>query len=104
MQSLAHYERALKPIDQDSDSDALSVSDSDNESNVNPQKRMSTGGSNRSKTEDLAERLRATSISSPHMRVVESPPVKPPRPVESPPAKPPRPTKLPSENARYCSI
>lgn len=106
VQSLAHYERALKPIDQDSDSDALSVSDSDNESNINPQKRMSTGGSNRSKTEDLAERLRATSISSPSKstRAVESPPVKPPRPVESPPVKPPRPTQLPSENARYRSI
>ena len=93
VQSLAHYERALKPVEQDSDSDAWSVSDSDNEGsrNVRAQRQMSTGGSGKSVAEDLAQRLRATSLSK------ESPPPKPPRPaaVESPPPKPPRPTQLP---------
>ena len=100
MQSLAHYEKAMKPVEQDSDSDAWSVSDSEEETGgegrpakkvtVGPQKRMSTGGSSGRSAiaEDLAQRLRATSLSQ------EAPPPKPPRPVvddESPPVKPPRP-------------
>ena len=99
VQSLAHYEKALKPVEQDSDSDALSVSDSDQDApkqkGVLKQKRMSTGGSGRSAiAEDLAQRLRSTSLSQ------NSPPPKPPRPVmESPPAKPPRPAPA-SMNAR----
>ena len=106
VQSLEHYEKALKPVEQDSDSDASSVSDSEEERGRGPQqqgiqqqKRMSTGGSGRSPiAEDLAQRLRATSLSS---STQESPPPKPPRPVmeESPPVKPPRPT-LPSMNIR----
>jgi LAS seventeen-binding protein 5 len=98
VQALAHYERASKPIEQDSDSDAWSASDSEDDgSKVRPQKRMSTGGSS-SVAEDLASRLRATSLSK------EVPPPKPPRPaaVESPPAKPPRPMPLPSATARFC--
>src|SRR5271156_2761279 len=35
VQSLAHYEKALKPVEQDSDSDAWSVSDSDGEGEGN---------------------------------------------------------------------
>jgi len=98
VQSLAHYEKALKPVEQDSDSDAWSVSDSEEEEGqrrvgreVVTQKRMSTGGSSGRSAiaEDLAQRLRATSLSQ------EAPPPKPPRPVaveeEAPPAKPPRP-------------
>jgi LAS seventeen-binding protein 5 len=89
VQSLSHYERALKPVEQDSDSDAWSVSDSDDETRraPRPQKQMSTGGSGKSVAEDLAQRLRQTSLSQ-----RESPPPKPPRPtMESPPPKPPRP-------------
>jgi LAS seventeen-binding protein 5 len=99
VQSLAHYEKALKPVEQDSDSDAWSASDSDEDGpkqkNVPRQKRMSTGGSAKSPiAEDLAQRLRATSLSQ------DSPPPKPPRPVmERPPVKPPRPPP-PSSNAR----
>ena len=100
VQSLSHYERALKPVEQDSDSDAWSVSDSEDErpKNVRPQKQMSTGGSGKSVAEDLAQRLRATSLSK------ESPPPKPPRPtaVESPPAKPPRPPQISSPVSRYA--
>lgn len=98
VQALSHYERASKPIEQDSDSDAWSASDSDGEgSKVGPQKRTSTGGSS-SIAEDLASRLRATSLSK------EVPPPRPPRPVavESPPAKPPRPMPMTSANARFC--
>lgn len=93
MQSLAHYEKALKPVEQDSDSDAWSASDSEEERDTKhpvPQKRMSTGGSARSAVaEELAQRLRATSLTS-----QDSPPPRPPRPTaaEIPPAKPPRPT------------
>ena len=99
VQSLAHYEKALKPVEQDSDSDTWSVSDSDGDSpkqkRVPRQKRMSTGGSGRNTVaKDLAEQLRTTSLSQ------NLPPPKPPRPVkESPPAKPPRPPP-PSMNAR----
>ena len=102
VQSLAHYEKALKPVEQDSDSDAWSASDSDEDGpkqkKVPQQKRMSTGGSARSPiAEDLAQRLRATSLSQ------DSPPPKPPRPVmEKPPVKPPRPAP-PSSNARLIS-
>jgi LAS seventeen-binding protein 5 len=92
MQALAHYEKAMKSVDQDSDSDAFNASNSDEERATKPvvtQKRMSTGGSGRNAiAEDLAQRLRATSLTQ------ESPPPKPPRPiVESPPAKPPRPMR-----------
>ena len=110
VQSLAHYERALKPVEQDSDSDAWGVSDSEEEEEEHaggeemmmgrrtmqsgmgvPQKRMSTGGSSGRSAiaEDLAQRLRATSLGS-----QDVPPPKPPRPLveeESPPTKPPRP-------------
>jgi hypothetical protein len=123
VQTLAHYEKALKPPERDSDSE-WSASDSEEEekkkkvapqrpvstggsirSPVSPVTQTSTGSSTRSKTEDLAARLRASSISgkSPPprpakpIRLVDNP-IKPPRPVvESPPAKPPRPTA----NARY---
>jgi hypothetical protein len=97
---LAHYERALKPVEQDSDSDAWSVSSEDDGSrNVRAQRKMSTGGSGKSVAEDLAQRLRATSLSK------ESPPPRPPRPtaVESPPAKPPRPTQLSNPASKYLS-
>jgi LAS seventeen-binding protein 5 len=92
VQSLAHYEKALKPVEQDSDSDAASFSDSEEERKTKrpvPQKRMSTGGSGRSAVAaELAQRLRATSLTS-----QDSPPPKPPRPtsMEIPPPKPPRP-------------
>ena len=110
MQSLAHYEQALKPVEQDSDSDAWGVSDSEEEEKEHaggeemmmrrqmmqsgmgaPRKRMSTGGSlGRSAiAEDLGQRLRATSLGS-----QDVPPPKPPRPVveeESLPTKPLRP-------------
>lgn len=112
VQSLAQYERALKPVEQDSDSDAWNVSDSDEErKKVRSQRQMSRGGSVRSATaEDLASRLRSTSLSR------ETPPQKPPRPAaappkrpgpvsESPPPKPPRPTfkEIPSANTRLFS-
>ena len=99
VQSLAHYEKALKPVEQDSDSDAWSVSDSDEgapkQKRVSQKRKMSTGGSGKNAiAEDLAQRLRGTSLSQ------DSPPPKPPRPVmEIPPAKPPRPAP-PSMNAR----
>jgi hypothetical protein len=106
VQSLAHYEKALKPVEQDSDSDAWSVSDSEEEEGgragrvVTTQKRMSTGGSSgrSAVAEDLAQRLRATSLSQ------EVPPPKPPRPVavaeEGPPVKPPRPQDSPVKPPR----
>ena len=102
VQALSHYERALKPVEQDSDSDAWSVSDSDNEARDAPksQRQMSTGGSGKSVAEDLAQRLRQTSISQ-----KEAPPPKPPRPtMESPPPKPPRPgipPMLPVQSMKY---
>jgi LAS seventeen-binding protein 5 len=95
VQALSHYERALKPVEQDSDSDAWSVSDSDDEGRRAPrtQRQMSTGGSGRSVAEDLAQRLRQTSLSQSQRQ--EAPPPKPPRPtIESPPPKPPRPTEI----------
>ena len=112
VQSLAHYERALKPVEQDSDSDAWNVSDSDEERKqkpVSPQARMSTGGSGRRVAEDLAQRLRATGLSQ------ETPPPKPPRPVaspprpprqivENPPPKPPRPTAISISGANARSL
>jgi len=105
VQSLAHYEKSLKPVEQDSDSDAWSVSDSDEEGSKrkkggSQQKRMSSGGSARSPVaEDLAQRLRRTSLTQD-----SPPPPKPPRPImESPPAKPPRPGPL-SMNARLIHI
>ena len=100
MQSLAHYERACKPVEQDSDSDTWSASDSDEEKTKEPkvQKSMSTGSSGRRPiAEDLAQRLRATSIS----KSSEQPPPKPPRPVvEIPPAKPPRPQAMSNLSAK----
>ena len=98
VQSLAHYEKASKPVEQDSDSDAWSASDSDGEGKKKVQK-MNTGGSGRSSiAEDLAHRLRATSIS----KAPEKPPPKPPRPVkEVPPARPPRPQAVSSYVNRY---
>jgi hypothetical protein len=119
VQSLGHYERALKPVEQDSDSDAWSVSDSDEEHHHHRKQGGNSGvkrPTGRSKTEDLAERLRATSISNVPLvkpvrpgsspptrppRPVEAPPARPPRPVESPPMKPPRPMALSSVVARY---
>ena len=96
VQALGHYEQALKPVEQDSDSDAWIVSDSGEEGkHPKVQKRMSTGGSGRSAiAEDLAHRLRATSLAS------QSPPPKPPRPVvEVPPPRPPRPVQQASLSA-----
>ena len=92
IQALAQYEKAIKPIEQDSDSDAWSVSDSEDQGRHAPkqQREMSTGGFGRNVAEDLAQRLRQTSLSRQQR---DSPPPKPPRPtVESPPPKPPRPT------------
>jgi LAS seventeen-binding protein 5 len=93
VQSLAQYEIALKPVEQDSDSDAVSVSDSEEEDKspqkASAQERMPTGGLGRSPiAADLAQRLRSTSLGR-----EGPPPPKPPRPVvEAPPAKPPRPS------------
>ena len=103
IQSLARYEQALKPVEQDSDSDAWNVSDSDEEkaprTTSTSQKRMSTGGSGRSSiAEDLARKLRATTLSQ------ETPPPKPPRPVqvdEMPPPRPPRPSQQPLLVSNY---
>lgn len=116
VQALSRYETALKPVEEDSDSDAWSVSDSDEErkkkesrsksmgnmssatSPISHQRQTSTGGSGRSAiAEDLAQRLRATSLSQQRSGSQEAPPPKPPRPtsqVEIPPPRPPRPMPM----------